>query len=248
MHSVAVHAIRLWLAQGYELWAGHKPEPSMPLFPGLDGDYSRTDAAVHIRQDLRATGLPNKVEGRNVDFHATRRSCATWLEELGANDTHRKRLMGHSIQDVTDKNYTRKTRELLVQLRETVELIPLRWSSTLVRIIGAPAPSESDSSRNSAPPRRLERPTNGLGSGLAREIDAKTSELEGEAAGLDQPGLAGTSGPCLLAVSLGRPWFLSVAELGPGLVRAAMELPEAVDYPELGMQRPIDRLVAVAGA
>lgn len=154
VHTTAVQALRLWLDQGYELWAGRKPEVGMPLFPGLDGDYSRTDAAVHIRQDLRAAGLPDKVDGRNVDFHATRRSCATWLEELGANDVHRKRLMGHAIKDVTDKNYTRKTRELMVQLRGTVELIPLRWSSTLVRVFGAAAPSEANSSTNSAPQRR----------------------------------------------------------------------------------------------
>jgi integrase len=163
MHSTAKQALRIWLDHGYEIWAGKKPEPGKPLFPGLDGDYSRTDAAVHIRQDLRAAGLPDKIDDRNVDFHATRRSCATWLEELGANDLHRKRLMGHAIKDVTDTNYTRKTRELMVQLRETVELIPLRWSSSLVRVFGAAAPSAPNSSMDSAPPTRLERMTFGLG-------------------------------------------------------------------------------------
>jgi hypothetical protein len=103
------------------------------------------------------------VNGRNVDFHATRRSCATWLEELGANDVHRKRLMGHAFKDVTDKSYTRKTHELLVQLRETVELIPPRWSSSLVRVFGAAAPSSPNSSMELAPPARLERTTFGLG-------------------------------------------------------------------------------------
>ena len=83
------------------------------------------------------------------------KSKRTRAEELGANDMHRKRLMGHAIKDITDTNYTRKTRELMVQLRETVRACnPAKLVIELGAGFCAAAPSEANSSMNSAPQRR----------------------------------------------------------------------------------------------
>jgi integrase len=157
LHSAAVQALRIWRDEGWRLWARRSPQPGSPIFPNVEGGYVRSDAADQLRGDLEAIGKPKTVDGLNITIHATRRSFATWLDELGTLDRDRKHLMGHAVHDVTDKHYTVKN---LPRWRAQVELIPLVWSSTLVPVLGSQEkspqePSSADSSMDTAPQWRL---------------------------------------------------------------------------------------------
>jgi len=52
--------------------------------------------------------------------HETRHTCATLLDNAGANKVARQRILGHASKDVTDKVYTHKDKE---QLLKAIDLI-----------------------------------------------------------------------------------------------------------------------------
>lgn len=53
--------------------------------------------------------------------HDCRHTVATLLDNYGANETAKKRILGHSGGDVTERVYTHKN---LRQLRKCIELLP----------------------------------------------------------------------------------------------------------------------------
>jgi len=58
--------------------------------------------------------------GMNHTPHETRHTCATLLDNAGANKVSRQRILGHASKDVTDKVYTHKDKE---QLLKAIDLI-----------------------------------------------------------------------------------------------------------------------------
>lgn len=52
--------------------------------------------------------------------HECRHTCATWLDDKGANKIATKRILGHAIQDVTDGIYTHKN---VRQLKKAIDLL-----------------------------------------------------------------------------------------------------------------------------
>ena len=53
--------------------------------------------------------------------HECRHTCATWLDNVGANDVATKKILGHACQGVTKGVYTHKT---LHELKKAIDLIP----------------------------------------------------------------------------------------------------------------------------
>lgn len=53
--------------------------------------------------------------------HECRHTCATWLDNAGANDTAIKRILGHASQGVTKGVYTHKS---LHELKRAIDLLP----------------------------------------------------------------------------------------------------------------------------
>lgn len=53
-------------------------------------------------------------------MHECRHTCATWLDDKGANKLAIKRILGHATQDVTDGVYTHKS---LHQLKKAIDLL-----------------------------------------------------------------------------------------------------------------------------
>ena len=53
--------------------------------------------------------------------HECRHTCATWLDNAGANDVATKKILGHACQGVTKGVYTHKT---LHELKKAIDLIP----------------------------------------------------------------------------------------------------------------------------
>lgn len=168
LHLCPGGAIDEWLADGWAELVGRDPKPEDYLFPRPDGGPSRPRSAELLREDLRAAGLPDTVDGKPVEMKSTRSSFLTWLSELGVSDAIRKRLAGHRASDVTERHYTHRE---IDQLAEAIGRIPLRWrtgAAGAARGSTVEAPVEAstvnpESPTISAPPRRLERPTNGLG-------------------------------------------------------------------------------------
>lgn len=52
--------------------------------------------------------------------HECRHTCATWLDDKGANKLSIKRILGHATTDITDSVYTHKS---LAQLKKAIDLL-----------------------------------------------------------------------------------------------------------------------------
>jgi integrase len=63
--------------------------------------------APMIAADLKAAGIPFKLEGRVYDFHALRSQFATDLERAGVPLSRAQKLLRHSSPTLTQKHYTR---------------------------------------------------------------------------------------------------------------------------------------------
>ncbi len=126
LHPIAAKALRAWRAGGWVELVGHHARPTDPVFPNAAGETYRPRSAALIRADLEAAGCATTYGGHAIDFHATRRSFATWLEEAEVPEGIRKRLMGHGGAGVTDESYTAKT---LARLAEAVGRIGLDLSA-----------------------------------------------------------------------------------------------------------------------
>jgi integrase len=187
LHTLAVRILRFWKATGWAHWVGHPPSPTDAVFPNDKGEPWRPDMALMLRADLRAAGLPDVYEGHPYTAHATRRSFATWLNEAGVAESTIKRLMGHAGSGVTQQHYTAQTLATLQAAVATIGLedslvdgITLQSDAISGRDRGAITAGlsadfgaglsagrtmqEAKSPMiSNAPPRRFERPANGLG-------------------------------------------------------------------------------------
>lgn len=162
VHAAAVAAIEEWLTTGWPALVNRRPGPDDLLFPNPEGGGARPRSAEHIREDLRAVGLSDELDGQPIEFKHTRSSFASWLEANDVSEATRKRLMGHVARDVTQKHYTARDMERLAAAVATIEL---NWpgAGTVAAMVTSGTTVEQIHEENWAPPRRLERPTNGLG-------------------------------------------------------------------------------------
>jgi integrase len=131
LHTLAVRSLRAWKAGGWVQLVGRHPKPADPVFPVLDAlgkpQPHRPKSSTLIRTDLEAAGLPTLYAGKhNIDFHATRRSFATWLNAADVPESRIKRLMGHAAEGVTEKHYNSVE---LSKLQEAIQTIKLDVST-----------------------------------------------------------------------------------------------------------------------
>jgi integrase len=165
LHPDAAKALRAWKLGGWVRHVGRHARPEDFVFPSEGGDAVRPRSADHIRIDLKRAGCPTTIAGRNVDFHATRRSFATFLARAGVEPAMRKLLMGHSLAaDVTEANYVEH--DLAMKLA-AVSRIRLNLTRGKVIVIGpkkaANGPTETAALTADLtaepPPRRGKGPT-----------------------------------------------------------------------------------------
>jgi hypothetical protein len=124
-HVLTERSLRAWKTCGWERSQGKKPKPDALIFPSTNGGPHRPPSAMLLRRDLASAGCPTTYAGFPIDFHACRRSFATWLAEKEVDHGIRKRLMGHRAADVTEAHYTTRS---LKRLGEAIGRIQLKVS------------------------------------------------------------------------------------------------------------------------
>jgi integrase len=103
MHPVLAEALRWWIAEGWEIHVCRTPEPEDRLIPAANGEASRPKSASLLKADLRRAGV---VRPKGFTFHKLRACFATWLEDAGASDACRARLLGHRGATTAARHYT----------------------------------------------------------------------------------------------------------------------------------------------
>jgi integrase len=127
LHPALVAALRVWITDGIEVYTTRQPAAESPLFPGpRTGRFSRPPSAELTRADLERAGCPTSYLGIPIDFHATRRTFSTWLDEAGVTERRVQRLLGHTSKSIAGKHYTGAE---LATLLEDVKKLPLRWAA-----------------------------------------------------------------------------------------------------------------------
>lgn len=121
LHPLAEKALRAWRK--------HFPsiDPEGPVFP-RNGSWDVYEmwsngpaSAAGFRADLRTAGLSDKYEGKHdFDFHATRRTFMTLLNNAGAPDEKVGALAGHAKSGVR-RHYVK---DHMVKFRPVIEMLP----------------------------------------------------------------------------------------------------------------------------
>jgi integrase len=123
LHPQTSKALHAWKTNGWVLLVGRQPRRSDPVFPNERGDHHRPRSAELLRHDLELAGCPTLFAGEHpLDFHATRRSFATWLEANGVSGDVIDRMMGHAAKNVRKRHYSATDIELMRRAVETIQL------------------------------------------------------------------------------------------------------------------------------
>lgn len=125
LHPAAAAALRWWRDEGWPLFVTRDPGPTDAVFASVNGNHWRPKSAREIREDLALAGQPTKTDlGESIDFHATRRSFSTWLEDAGADPDCIDRMLGHKGKSTRAKHYTAA---VLGRYASALALLAFRW-------------------------------------------------------------------------------------------------------------------------
>jgi integrase len=142
LHELATTALLWWRAKGWTLWTGTEPQDDSPVFPNSSGDYCRPASPGFLRTDLAIARCPTTFHGAPIDYHATRRSFATYLEGAGVPSGMIAELLGHTAQGTAKRHYIAATMGPRLEAIRRLDLsgISLAW---LVTNPGASIPTHS---------------------------------------------------------------------------------------------------------
>ena len=99
------------VVQYYDYWL---QRPGKTLITDPDGKQLTYHRFLHIFDKImQTTRCKHKP-------HECRHTCATWLDDKGANKLSIKKILGHATQDITDGTYTHKN---LRQLKKAIDLL-----------------------------------------------------------------------------------------------------------------------------
>ncbi len=135
LHEAALAALKWWREDGWPFFVGRDPGPTDAVFASVNGKHWRPKSAREIREDLGRAGQRAKTElGDSIDFHATRRSFSTWLEDHGAAPDAIDRMLGHRGKSTRARHYTAAT---LGRFAAALALVPFRWQDPARRSPGS---------------------------------------------------------------------------------------------------------------
>lgn len=95
LHPFAVKALRSWFEEGWSIWVGREPKERDYVFVTASGSPFRPQAALQLRQDCLAAGIPDRYKGHPLDQHSTRRTFSTLLHAAGVPVTVVDEVLGH---------------------------------------------------------------------------------------------------------------------------------------------------------
>jgi hypothetical protein len=136
-----------------------KPKPADYVFPNAEGKPYRPKSAERVRTDLRAVNQARAERGENpviadaaidpIEFKSPRRTFSSLLKNQDVDKEDRGKLMGHSGETVTERNYTLHELDRLAGL---VARIPLTWPSVDTAVATeASAPQTPSASTEDSP-------------------------------------------------------------------------------------------------
>jgi integrase len=133
LHPQLLPWLRVWRADGWRGLVGRDPKPEDPVLPkapAVRGPAAkvkpwRPDSARRIQRDLKTASARAPA---GIDFHATRRSFASWLEAAGVPHETIERLVGHEPRSVLARHYAATD---LGALREAVGRLRLTTGARL---------------------------------------------------------------------------------------------------------------------
>jgi integrase len=134
-----------------------------------------------------ATTLP-------VDFHSFRRAFASAMADAGVNAQHAKKLAHHS-DDKVHQRYVMNTAAMRRIPEAVVPKISLRMLTQKTPAVSDASGGDAETPRISAPPRRLERPTNGLGRQRVKYARVPRSAKNATKQATPGPGASGPRSP-----------------------------------------------------
>jgi integrase len=170
LHPALWTAMKWWIGEGWERWVCRAPKPEDYLFPTEEGKSHRPKSAEFLREDLALAGVTGYPD---MWFHDLRATGASWLEQVGASDACRGRLLGHEAKTTAGRHYTA---EMLEADRQALARI------IVPDIVLTLDPQHNGTSQisgvSAAPPARIGLATFGLGNRrdttAAATVDAQT--------------------------------------------------------------------------
>jgi hypothetical protein len=158
---------------------GRHAKPQDFVLPSESGAAIRPRSAEALRAFLTLVNASDLHAGKPIDYHALRRSFATWLARAGVERSGRKLLLGHVEGDVTEEHYIERDLAMLHEAvcrirldltrREGVALpFPAAGTAAFPAVLPAAThegagQKRPKSPKTLAPSGRIELPTFGLG-------------------------------------------------------------------------------------
>ncbi len=126
LHPTLKVVLKWWIETGREIYLGKKaPNTAAALFPSSTGTYLRPKVSKFIKADLELAGVSSTYAGFPITFHATRRTFATRLTDLGVDEGIVGALMGHSGNGVGDRHYIgRNIKTFAAAIEKTTVEVP----------------------------------------------------------------------------------------------------------------------------
>ncbi len=134
IHPETAKALKGWKAGGFVELTGRHAQAHDFVLPNEKGEAWRPHSARKLREFLTVAECADTYAGKNIDFHALRRSFATWLARAGIERAVRQKLLGHGQgDDVGEMHYIDRDLE---QLHEAV--CKIRLDLTRGKVIALP--------------------------------------------------------------------------------------------------------------
>ena len=127
---IVVAVLGHWKARGWHQYVGKAPAKDDPVFPSGKGNrhspagqFAFVESPQLLRLDLKRVGQAAQCNGKDLDFHALRRTFATLLNNHGVSEAEVGVLLGHGAKSVARGHYIAS--DVLTRRLENLRRLPL---------------------------------------------------------------------------------------------------------------------------
>jgi hypothetical protein len=132
LHDAARFALAWWKKEGWRLWTTKSPGENDAVFPNGKGGFWCPKSAAYFRTDLAIARQPTQYAGHDLDYHATRRSFSTYLENVGVTEDRVSELLGHAAEGTAKRHYIASSMAPKLEAIRQIDLsaVTLAWLGT----------------------------------------------------------------------------------------------------------------------